>query len=112
MEVEQRRVVSHVERVALEPFGGRGFRSASKGWHKDGVPSFRHPSPLWAGCSAFHLDGTVLGVSVVLAGMPAASVTAILADRYNCDAVFSAKCVVSTTLLSMVTVPLWCVFLG
>lgn len=45
MEVEQRRVVSHVERVALEPFGGRGFRSASKGWHKDGVPSFRHPSP-------------------------------------------------------------------
>ena len=70
------------------------------------------PFLVWAGCSAFHLDGTVLGVSVVLAGMPAASVTAILADRYYCDAVFSAKCVVSTTLLSMVTVPLWCVFLG
>ena len=33
--------------------------------------------------------------------MPAASTTAILADRYDCDAVFSAKCVVSTTLLSI-----------
>ena len=70
------------------------------------------PFLVWAGCSLFHLDPTVLGVSVVLAGMPAASPTAILADQYNCDAVFSAKCVVSTTLLSMVTVPLWCLFLG
>ena len=70
------------------------------------------PFLVWAGCSLFHPDPTVLGVSVVLAGMPAASTTAILADQYNCDAVFSAKCVVSTTLLSMVTVPLWCLFLG
>lgn len=70
------------------------------------------PFLVWAGCSLFHLDPTVLGVSVVLAGMPAASTTAILADRYDCDAVFSAKCVVSTTLLSMITVPLWCLFLG
>ena len=43
MEVEQRRVVSHVERAALEPFGVRGFHSASEGWHKDGVPSFWPP---------------------------------------------------------------------
>ena len=70
------------------------------------------PFLVWAGCSLFHLDPTVLAVSVVLAGMPAASTTAILADRYDCDAVFSAKCVVSTTLLSMITVPLWCLFLG
>lgn len=45
MEVEQRRVVSHVGSAALELFGVRGFRSASEGWHKDGVPSLCHPSP-------------------------------------------------------------------
>lgn len=61
-----------------------------------------------------HLAGTdplVMGVSVVLAGMPAASVTAILASKYGGDEVFATKCVVFSTLLSMITVPLWCLFL-
>ena len=50
MEVEQRRVVSHVGSAALELFGVRGFRSASKGWqwtakgrHKDGIRTASHP---------------------------------------------------------------------
>lgn len=72
---------------------------------------FMIPFLVWAVCYAFGLDHVVTGVSVVLAGMPAASVTAILAAKYNCDEVFATKCVVSTTLLSMATVPLWCIFL-
>lgn len=70
------------------------------------------PFLVWAACYALGLDRLVTGVSVVLAGMPAASITAILAAKYNCDEVFATKCVVSTTLLSMVTVPLWCIFLA
>ncbi len=73
---------------------------------------FLVPFLVWAVCYALGLDGLVTGVSVVLAGMPAASVTAILAAKYNCDEVFATKCVVSSTLLSMVTVPLWCIFLA
>lgn len=70
------------------------------------------PFLTWLPCTLLGLDPLVTGVAVVLAGMPAASVTAILAAKYNCDEVFATKCVVSSTLLSMVTAPLWCLFLA
>ncbi|MFQ8842227.1 MAG: hypothetical protein ACLR8P_16315 [Clostridium fessum] len=52
-----------------------------------------------------------MGISVVLAAMPAASTTAILAAKYGGDEVFATKCVVFTTLLSMVSAPVWCMVL-
>lgn len=70
------------------------------------------PLLIWLVCMVLGVESTVMGVSVVLAGMPAASVTAILAEKYSCDAVFAAKCVVSSTLLSMITIPAWCVLLA
>lgn len=63
-------------------------------------------------CRIAGVDQLVMGVSVVLSGMPAASVTAILAAKYHADEVFATKCVVFSTLLSMITVPLWCIFLA
>lgn len=63
-------------------------------------------------CAALRLDLVVTGVSTVLAAMPAASSCAILASKYQCDEVFASKCVVFTTVLSMVTIPLWCIFLA
>jgi len=44
----------------------------------------------------------------VLAGMPAGSTTAILAAQYEGDAIFASKCVVLSTVLSIITVPIWC----
>lgn len=76
------------------------------------VRLFLVPFLTWLPCTLLGLDPLVTGVAVVLAGMPAASVTAILAAKYNCDEVFATKCVVSSTLLSMVTAPLWCLFLA
>ena len=70
------------------------------------------PFLTWLPCTLLGLDPLVTGVAVVLAGMPAASVTAILAAKYSCDEVFATKCVISSTLLSMVTAPLWCIFLA
>lgn len=63
-------------------------------------------------CHAAGIDKMVTGVSVTLSGMPAASVTAVMATKYGKDEVFATKCVVLTTLMSMVTVPVWCLFLG
>lgn len=76
------------------------------------VRLFLVPFLVWICLLPFGLDQLVIGVSVVLAAMPAASVTAILAAKYHCDEVFATKCVVSSTLLSMATVPLWCLALG
>ena len=69
------------------------------------------PALVWIGCLLFHIDTLVMGISVVLAAMPAASTTAILAAKYGGDEVFATKCVVFTTLLSMVSAPVWCMVL-
>lgn len=52
------------------------------------------------------IRGELLGVTVVLTAMPAASFTAILAGKFNANEVFASKCVFVSTLLSIVTIPL------
>jgi len=47
-----------------------------------------------------------------MTGMPAGATAAIFASRYDSDAPFATKCVVLTILLSMITIPLWCHFVG
>lgn len=69
------------------------------------------PALVLGGCYLAGISGLVAGVSTVLAGMPAASVTAILASKYGGDEVFATKCVVFSTLLSMITVPIWCMII-
>ena len=69
------------------------------------------PLLVYIGCRLASVDDLVTGVSVVLAAMPAASVTAVMACKYKKDEAFATKCVVFTTLLSLVTVPVWCLFL-
>lgn len=58
------------------------------------------------------LDTTSLGISVLMTGMPAGATAAIFAARYNSDALFATRCVVMTTLASMVTLPIWCYLVG
>lgn len=58
------------------------------------------------------VDPFLMGVSVVLAGMPAASLTAVFAEKYDSDVGLASRCIVESTLLSVVTVPLLCVALG
>ena len=69
------------------------------------------PLLVYIGCRLASVDDLVTGVSVVLAAMPAASVTAVMASKYKKDEAFATKCVVFTTLFSLVTVPVWCLFL-
>lgn len=63
------------------------------------------------GCRLSGIDPLITGVSVLLAGMPAGSSTAILAAKYDGDYKFATKCVVVSTILSLVTIPIWCLFL-
>ncbi len=60
------------------------------------------------GCKMFCVDSLLTGVCVLITGMPAGSTGAILAAKYGGDYVFATKCVVVSTLISMVTIPLWC----
>lgn len=69
------------------------------------------PLVVYIGCLIFRVDALVTGVSVLLAAMPAASTTAILAAKYDGDAVYASKCVVITTVLSLLATPAWSMLL-
>ncbi len=62
--------------------------------------------------SFLHLESISQGISVIMTGMPAGATAAIFAARYHSDADFATRCVVLTTLLSMLTLPLWCFIAG
>lgn len=66
------------------------------------------PFLVLAGCRVFHVNAFLTGICVLITGMPAGSTSAILAAKYGCGYTFATKCVVVSTLLSMVTIPLWC----
>lgn len=66
------------------------------------------PLMVFVGCLVTKMPALVTGVSVILAAMPAGTTTAILAVKYNGDEEFATKCVVLTTLLSMILIPVWC----
>ena len=56
-------------------------------------------------------DELITGVCVLLSAMPMAATSAVMAAKYECDAVLATECIVLSTLLSMVTLPLWCMLM-
>lgn len=70
------------------------------------------PAAVMAGCYVFHVEAAAAGLSTVLAAMPAGSTTALLAAKYDGDEVFASQCVVLTTILSMILLPVWCMILN
>lgn len=53
-----------------------------------------------------HVEPMLAGVSLILTGMPAGSTSALLAAKYGSDEDYASRCIVTTTLLSLVTIPL------
>ena len=51
------------------------------------------------------IDPVVIGVSVLMAAMPSAIVTAILAEKYGQDSIFASKVIFASTILSVITLP-------
>lgn len=58
-------------------------------------------------CKLGGLDNLSIGVISLLSGMPAGSTTAILASKYDGDYIFASKVIVFSTVLSIVTIPMW-----
>lgn len=59
-------------------------------------------------CRVARVNDFVTIISVILSGMPMGGTTAILAEKYNGDSAFASKCVAVSTVLSLITTPLWC----
>lgn len=71
------------------------------------VRLFLIPALVWIPCRLLGLDAMVTGVSVLLAAMPAGATTSMLAAKYGADTAFATKMVVFSTLMSVVTTPIW-----
>lgn len=65
------------------------------------------PILVYIPCRQLQLDSLITGVCVLLAAMPAGATTSILAAKYKGDAAFATKCVVFSTLVSILTTPVW-----
>ena len=70
------------------------------------------PLILWVVLKLLGVDPLIAGVSVLLAAMPAGTTTAMLADKYGCDAPFATKMIIFSTLCSIPAISLWSLVLG
>lgn len=69
------------------------------------------PLVVWIGCIIFRIDTLVTGVAVILTAMPAGTTTGILAAKYDGDYLFATKCIIFSTLASIVSTPIWSLIL-
>ena len=70
------------------------------------------PLAVLAACRLLNLETLVAEVVTVLVSMPVANTTALLASQYDCDYTFASNVVVFTTLVSMITIPLYSLLVG
>lgn len=57
------------------------------------------------------IDAMLRGITVIMAGMPAPITTALLSAKYGGDEQYATGMIFMSTLLSLITLPLWCLFL-
>lgn len=69
------------------------------------------PMLVLAGCYLLKLPTMVIAVATVLAGMPAGTTTAILAEKYEGDAPLAVQLIFLSTTLSLVTIPFLCILI-
>ncbi len=63
-------------------------------------------------CRLLGVDALAANICVMLTAMPAGAATAVMAARYHRAEAFAADVVTVSTLLSLVTIPLWAILLA
>ena len=69
------------------------------------------PAVVFAITGFLPIDGMLRGIAVVMAGMPAPITTALLSAKYGGDEKYATGMVFLSTILSLITLPLWCLVL-
>ena len=65
------------------------------------------PAAMYMAARAFRLTNSAVGTSVILMGMPVASLIAIYAEEYHKAEKFAAKTVVISMLAMLISLPVW-----
>lgn len=69
------------------------------------------PAVVFAITGYLPIDGMLRGITVIMAGMPAPITTALLSAKYGGDEKYATGMVFLSTILSLITLPLWCLVL-
>ncbi len=89
------------------------FKKLFKGWNLYYITAVRLiliPLLAFAALKLLGLPNELLKVCVLLVAMPIATATAIFAELYDGDTIFASRTVVMSTLLSIITIPLFMMF--
>lgn len=57
------------------------------------------------------IEPILRGITVIIAGMPAPITTALLSAKYDGDEKYATGMIFVSTLISLITLPIWCAFL-
>lgn len=69
------------------------------------------PAVVFAITAFLPIDGMLRGITVIMAGMPAPITTALLSAKYGGDEKYATGMIFLSTILSLITLPLWCLAL-
>ncbi len=69
------------------------------------------PAVVFALTAFLPIDAMLRGITVIMAGMPAPITTALLSAKYGGDEKYATGMVFLSTILSLITLPIWCLFL-
>lgn len=69
------------------------------------------PIVVFAATAFLPIDPMLRGITVIMAGMPAPITTALLSAKYGGDEKYATGMIFVTTILSMITLPIWCLFI-
>lgn len=70
------------------------------------------PLLVYLSCRLLTMDQLTMGVAVILAAMPVAGTSAVLAAKYDAAPEFAASAVAVSTVLSLIAIPVWGLILG
>ncbi len=70
------------------------------------------PAASFAIALVLGLRDVSLGTGVLMTAMPTGATAAMFAEKYNSDFIFATRCIIMTTLASMVTLPIWSYLVG
>ncbi len=81
-------------------------------WHDCLIKLVIHPIILWALLLALSVPEPLLKVTVMLSSMPSAVNCFIMAKEMKMDSDYAADLVASTTVLGIISIPVWANILG
>ena len=70
------------------------------------------PAVMFGITAFFPIPSLLRGITVIIAGMPAPVTTVLLSTKYNGDEEYATGMIFITTILSLLTLPVWCWLIG